>query len=150
MRNWRKKKKKGVGVIMFTCYMTCILYIDLQCASMPFRPDAWISAWRKVQVNGLGEGGLWKMFMYLNDPLSAFCYGKLEMYAFLRRKEVMKVLLLLVSFKYFYLLYNIVKILFKKTWKEIIYIYIFRIIPHLQIFITILFTLSFSFLLLAM
>ncbi len=48
--------------------------------------------------------------MYLNDPLSAFCYGKLEMYAFLRRKEIIKVLLLLVSYKYSCLLYNIVKI----------------------------------------
>lgn len=50
------------------------------------------------------------MFMYLNNPyvLSAFCFGKLEMYAFFRRKEAIKVLLLLVSaiFKYFCLLYN--------------------------------------------
>lgn len=62
------------------------------------------------------------MFMYLNDPLSAFCYGKLEMYAFLRRKDVVKVLLLLVSYNYFCLLYNIVKIhtTIKKICKGII------------------------------
>lgn len=63
------------------------------------------------------------MFMHLNDPfiLSAFCYGKLEMYAFLRRKEVMKASSLLVSttYKHFCLLYNIVKYLelFTKLWE---------------------------------